>query len=164
MTTTTESLGETGPAPVRIDAAGYQVGLPALPPGYSSQVAWGFCDPADGQLYEFIRVYQPARDRHGLGPICLLDEQLSHWLTSYTPDVAESGPPRMLCRWIDFARARTLAGRGLTFLRFSSPLQGPEHTPRLLQLASFSASGGPAARAPAGLGLGRLAEDVLPGG
>jgi hypothetical protein len=102
-------------------ASPYTRGLPpTFPPGYTTQVAWGFRDAGEGFFYDFFRVYGPPQPLHGLGPICLLDEGLCYWLTIFWPSdrVAKERPA---CRWLSFAQARKLAGSRLTFNRFSSP-------------------------------------------
>jgi hypothetical protein len=152
MTATPERRGHergTDLASAGIDAAGYQEGMPALPPGHTSQVAWGFRDPHDGLLYDFIRVYSPGRHLHGLGLLCQLDQDRCYWITSQT-DEQRAGPPRVLSRWIDYAQASKLAGRTITFRRFSSPLPRPDETPRLLQLANLAGGSRPADRALSG--------------
>jgi hypothetical protein len=129
-----ENEGGKSAAITVIDGGGFVEGLPPLPPGHMTQVAWGFRDPVDGMLYELHRVYLPARDLHGLGPTHRLDEDLSYWLTSYRVEAGDHAHPRLLCRWIDYAGARRLVGPGLTFLQFSSPLPRADQTPRSLQL------------------------------
>jgi hypothetical protein len=130
------------------------IGLPALPPGHTSQVAWGFNSPSDGSLYEFFRVYRPPQELHGLGPICLLDQDLSHWLTILrsSEDAAEQ---HQLCHWISYGQARELAGPSLGFDRFSSPLLMRQETGGLLLKGGESG----ATRA---AGLPKLVEHVLP--
>jgi hypothetical protein len=109
----------------------YVHGLPVLPPGHTSQVAWSFRDPAGGLFYDFFRVYRPPRPRHGLGPICQLDEKLSYWLTIFWPS-GQSTSERPVCRFIHYWQARQLTGPRLSFARFSSPLPMVEDTRRLL--------------------------------
>ena len=111
--------------------AGGCVGGPTLPPGHGSQVAWGFHGPNDGLLYEFFRVYGPPQDLNGLGGVCRLDEDRSYWLTIFW---SSEDPIRrhLVCRWLDFGRARTLVGRRLAFRQFSSPVDMRDKLPALL--------------------------------
>ncbi len=113
-------------------------GLPTLPAGYTSQVAWGFRDPDNGRSYDFFRVYRPSPNSNGLGPIARIDEDLSYWQTIFWPD-RESTQERPSCRWISYAQARgAQAGANLTFARFSSPLPMREHARRTAATADRS--------------------------
>lgn len=118
-----KDLGKRMEAELR-DDAGHGVGarssqVPVLPAGYEAQPAGGFSDSARGRSYEFHRVYGPARGAGTRGPLSHLDESLSYWIVSSSSlsDTAAAGAD---ARWINFERARQLAGAHLTFARFSS--------------------------------------------
>jgi hypothetical protein len=150
-----ENEGGQVPATAAGGAGGHVAGFPALPHGHTTQVAWGFHAPSDGSLYEFVRVYGPAQELNGLGPIRRLDEDLSYWLTIF-PSPEESVHQRLACRWVSYGHARTLSDRRLSFGRFSSPLLMRDELDHLM-LRKESAAG----QAPSG--LTGLVEDVLPG-
>ncbi len=129
---------EKGPAqeatPPAAGDGGHLPGLPSLPPGHGSQVAWGFNSPIDGAMYEFYRVYRQPEPLNGLGPIWQLDRDLSYWLTiSFSPDDPTHQHPRW--RSVSYRQARERAGPKLSFERFSSSLLMRDDTTGLLQAA-----------------------------
>ena len=93
--------------------------LPALPPGYEAQPAWGFRDLTGRFSYEFHRVYgRPDRfDRRG--PMCRIDQDLSFWRTTWSTD-GDPGSEHVAGWRLTYAQARALRGSRLTFARFSS--------------------------------------------
>ncbi|HEU4412920.1 MAG TPA: hypothetical protein VFS43_47200 [Polyangiaceae bacterium] len=111
--------GEGGSARPRAPEAGGRGGdasAVALPAGHTARLAWGFADQAGRFSYEFYRVY---------GPAGRLNPDLSYWVVrSRTATGAASQ------RWsgwrMSYARARALAGPGLTFERFASPAGIPD--------------------------------------
>jgi hypothetical protein len=109
--------------------------LPLLPPGYSSQEAWGFRDPSGTFSYEFCRVYGPP-DTDPHGPTCHLDEGRSYWVVLWRAH-GTSTDTHPVARWMTYAQARKLSNVRLTFHRFSSPLDLRDEVPRLLGVAGI---------------------------
>jgi hypothetical protein len=109
----------------------YVQGLPRLPPGYTSQVAWGFRDPAGGLYFDFFRVYRPPQPLNGLGPIAKIDDDLSYWQAIFQP--SSQSPP--VCRWMNYRQSRQVIGRALTFAAFSAPWPASGPVLRLLRAA-----------------------------
>jgi hypothetical protein len=101
----------------RVPGNDYQPCRPTLPAGYQAQQAWGFRGPDGEFFYEFSRVYGPAVDRDGRGPIAQLDQDLSYWSVIW-PITGQTGDEHPAGRWMTFAQARQLQ-RHLSFERFS---------------------------------------------
>jgi hypothetical protein len=104
---------------------------PTLPAGYQAQEAWGFRDQDGGVLYEFSRVYGPAVDNDGRGPVAQLDQNLSYWsviwpITGQTDDQHRAG------RWITYGQAHRMRDH-LSFERFSSPGKMGAELPELFR-------------------------------
>jgi hypothetical protein len=106
--------------------------FPQLPPGYSEQVAGGFHDPS-GLVYEFYRVYGPARPGGGRGDLCRLDEARSFWCVTW-PSFSGDGAEHLEGLWLTFAQARDRLGSRLTFARYASPLEMAAEIPQLLRV------------------------------
>jgi hypothetical protein len=95
--------------------------LPALPPGYSTQVAGEFRDPTGVVSYEFNRVYGPSEfaARRATAAWSGLDEGLSYWASSW-PVVDATGGIQPAGRWLRYAHARDQMGADISFAEFSS--------------------------------------------
>lgn len=87
-------------------------GLIELPPGYSSQPAWGFELGTGKLLCELNRVYGPSGRAEATVPVRVLDEALCYWGVTL--------PPRGEHRWLSYAGAKDLLTSGLTFGQFCS--------------------------------------------
>ena len=86
--------------------------LSPLPPGYSAQPAWGYCDHSG--RYTFNRVYEAPEAVGGPGSLMVgqLDEGRSYWI------MTQPGASRR----VSYSQARRFLGARLTFEEFSSPL------------------------------------------
>lgn len=109
--------------------------FPPLPPGYSEQAAWGFHD-STGLSYDFYRAYAPPQPGGGRGDLCRIDEARSFW-TVIWPTFGPRSDEHIQGRWVSYAQARDKIG-GLSFRRFSSPIEMCDEVPRLLHVEDLA--------------------------
>jgi hypothetical protein len=112
-------------------AAAYDPCRPALPDGYQAQQAWAFRGQNGEFVYEFNRVYGPAVDRDGRGPIARLDHKLSYWSVIW-PVTGKTGDEHPAGRWMTFGQALERRHH-LSFDDFSSSTKMRDELPELFR-------------------------------
>jgi hypothetical protein len=122
------------PFPDELPARGgerYDPCRPILPPGYQAQQAWGFRGTDGECFYEFSRVYGPAVQRDGRGPVGRLHQDLSYWSVIW-PVTGRTGDQHPAGRWVTYGQAHQKHPR-LGFDHFSSPGKMRDELPALFR-------------------------------
>ena len=135
--------GAVGTASVDIHQRAYLPCVPALPPGYEAQPAWGFRDSTGRFSYEFHRVYGPPDPADKNERRCVLDEQRCYWGVTWSTWSA-TGDEHPAGRWLTFAQALALPGPRRTYDRFSSHVHMHDELPLLLHVADVGGADKPA--------------------